>query len=371
MAIVDVVRCEMRPGILVEKFPSSDLRLGTQLVVHPGQTAIFVKGGKICDEFESGTYSLSTNNIPILNKLINIPFGGNSPFQAEVWFINKLSILDSKWGTATPLQIEDPKYEVIVPVRAYGQYGFRIATPRKIIETLVGNCNSFSSDGLGTYFRGKILSQLTNIISDKLVRDGISILNINSHLSDISLYSQERLTEYFANFGLSLQIFDIISISVNEKDPSFVRLKEAKDLAARLKITGKDVYQMERSFDVLENAANNEGMTGGLMGAGLGMGAGMAVGGQMSTIASQMNTNPSNIAATPPPLPTTNVQYYIAVNGAQQGPYNINVITSAIQNGSITKDQLAWKAGMANWAQIGTFAEFSSYFLVPPPIPMP
>lgn len=360
----------MPPGLLVEKFPSTDLRLGSQLVVHPGQTAIFVKGGAICDEFESGTYTLSTDNIPILNKLINIPFGGNSPFQAEVWFVNKLSILDSKWGTATPLQIEDPKYEVIVPVRAYGQYGFRISESRKIIETLVGNRSAFSSGNLGVYFRGKILSQLTNIISDKLVRDGISILNINSHLSDISQYAQERLSDYFTTFGLTLQTFDIISISVNETDPSFVRLKEAKDLAARLKITGRDVYQMERSFDILEGAANNEGMAGGLMGAGLGMGAGMAVGGQMSTIASQMNTNPTN-ANTPPPIPNANIQYFLAVNGAQQGPFDTNTIVSSIQNGTIAKEQLVWKAGLANWVQIDTLPEFASCFIVPPPIPMP
>ena len=370
MAIVDVVRCEMHPSVLVEKFPSNDLRLGTQLVVHPGQTAIFVKGGAICDEFESGTYSISTNNIPILNKLINIPFGGDSPFQAEVWFVNKLSILDSKWGTATPLQIEDPKYEVIVPIRAYGQYGFKISEPRKIIETLVGNRSLFSSDNLGVYFRGKILSQLTNIISDKLIRDGISILNINSHLSDISSYSKERLKDFFANFGLSLQVFDIISISVNEKDPSFVKLKEAKDIAARFKITGRDVYQMQRSFDVLESAANNEGMAGGLMGAGLGLGAGVAAGGQMSSIASQMNTNPSSTAV-PPPLPNANVLYYVAVNGTQQGPYDLNTIISLIQSGGIVRGQLAWKAGMANWAKIEELPEFASYFIIPPPIPMP
>ena len=144
MAIIDVVKCEMPPGILIAKFPSSDLRLGSQLVVHPGQTAIFVKGGAICDEFESGTYTLKTDNIPLLNKLINIPFGGNSPFQAEVWFVNKLSVLDAKWGTATPLQIEDPKYEVIVPVRAYGQYGFKVETPRMMLETLVCNRKTFS-----------------------------------------------------------------------------------------------------------------------------------------------------------------------------------------------------------------------------------
>lgn len=376
MAIVDVVRWEMQPGVLVNKFPSTDLRMGTQLVVHPGQTAIFVKGGAICDMFESGTYTLSTNNIPILCRLINLPFGGNSPFQAEVWFVNKLSVLDSTWGTATPLQIEDPKYEIIVPVRAYGQYGFKIEDPKKIIETLVGNRSSFMAGNLAVYFRGKILSQLTNIISDKLIQDGISILNINSHLTDISLFAQERLKDYFEKYGLSLQVFDIISINANENDPSFVRLKEAKDLAARLKITGRDVYQMDRSFNVLEGAAKNPGgVAGGFLGAGLGMGAGMAAGGQMASVASHLNVNPQPSSpapslTAPPPVPATSVQYYVVVNGAQQGPYDLNAVTSAIQSGHVSKDQLVWKAGMANWAQAATLPEFASLFNnTPPPVP--
>lgn len=370
MAIIDVVKCEMPQGILIAKYPSSDLRLGSQLVVHPGQSALFVKGGAICDEFESGTYTLKTDNIPLLNKFINIPFGGNSPFQAEVWFVNKLAVLDAKWGTATPLQIEDPKYEVIVPVRAYGQYGFKVEEPRKMLEALTGNRSTFSSETLGIYFRGKILSQLTTIISNKLIEDQISILNINSHLSDISIYSKGRLMDYFAKYGLSLQTFDIMSISVIENDPSFIKLKEAKDLAARLKITGRDVYQMERSFNVLESAASNEGIAGGIMGVGLGMGAGMAAGNQMSSVASQMNTNPASTNV-PPPLPTFNMQYYLAINGIQKGPYNIETIVSAIQDGRITKDHLVWKAGMSNWAKLASLAEFSPYFNVPPPIPMP
>lgn len=368
MPIVDVVKCEMQPGILVQKFPSDDLRLGTQLVVHPGQSAIFVKGGAICDMFERGTYTISTDNMPILCRLINLPFGGDSPFQAEVWFVNKLSILDSTWGTATPLQIEDPKYEIIVPVRAYGQYGFKISEPRKIIETLVGNRSGFSSGNLAIYFRGKILSQLTNIISDKLIQDRISILNINSHLADISTFAQERLKDYFETFGLTLQVFDIISISVNEYDPSFLKLKEAKDLAAKLKIMGRDVYQMDRSFDVLEGAARNQGgAAGAFMGAGVGLGAGMAAGGQMSNVASHMNINPGSMTA--PPIISANVQYFLVVNGTQQGPYDFNTIAQAIQSGNITQDQLVWKAGMANWTPINTVDEFSSFFLAPPPVP--
>jgi len=108
MAIIDVVKYEQQEGVIVHKFPSCDLRWGTQLVVYPGQVAFFAKGGKICDKFTEGTYTLKTNNIPLLNKIVNIPFGGDSPFQADVWFVSTISRLNLKWGTETPIQLEDP-----------------------------------------------------------------------------------------------------------------------------------------------------------------------------------------------------------------------------------------------------------------------
>lgn len=370
MALIDVVKCTMGNKELVAKFPSEDLRLGTQLVVYPGQTAFFVKGGQIFDEFECGTYTLKTNNIPLLNKIINLPFGSQSPFKAEVWYINQIAILDSKWGTATPLQIEDPKYGVIVPVRGYGQYGFKIESPRLFLESIVGNMTSFTVDTLGSYFRGKIMSRLTNVISDKLTKDDISVLNINSHLEDISEYCKEKIGENFQKYGLSMQEFDVISITPKEDDPSFQKLKEAKDLAARLKITGRDVYQMERSFNVLETAAGNEsGNVGNIMNAGLGMGMGINAGNQLMN---NLNTNaqPASFAAAPPPLPTS-TKYYIAINGQQQGPFEANQIVAYIQNGSITADVLVWKAGMPSWCKISILPEFSSMFAthLPPPIP--
>ena len=85
MAIIDVVKCDMQDGELCYKFPSDNLRIGTQVVVYPAQTAFFVKGGTVCDEFTSGTYIIKTENIPLLHKIINIPFGGDSPFKADVW----------------------------------------------------------------------------------------------------------------------------------------------------------------------------------------------------------------------------------------------------------------------------------------------
>ena len=137
MAIIDVVKYQATENEFVYKFPSEDLRLGTQLVVSISQVAFFVKGGKIFDQYESGTHTLKSENIPLINKLINLPFGSSSPFQAEVWFVNLISKMDVKWGTGTPIQLEDPKYGVIVPVRAYGQYGFKISNARLFLETLV------------------------------------------------------------------------------------------------------------------------------------------------------------------------------------------------------------------------------------------
>lgn len=370
MAIVDVVKCTMDSRTLVAKFPSNDLRIGTQLVVYPGQTAFFVKGGRIYDEFTSGTYTLTTNNIPLLNKLLNLPFGGGSPFQAEVWFVNQVAVLDSKWGTAPPLQIEDPKYGVIVPVRAFGQYGFSVGEPRTFIEQIVGNVSLFTADRLNVYFRGKILSKLTNLLSDKLTKDGISVLNINSYLSEISEACSEGISEFFKKYGIDVQTFDIISISVKEDDPSYLKLKNAKDLAARLKITGRDVYQMDRSFNVLDRAAANEGASATMMnaGMGLGMGAGIGVGlgQQAGAVASVMNTNP----ATPPPLSTVQQAfYYLAINNQQQGPFAFQDVVNAVQSGQIDSETLVWKQGMAAWAKLSTLPEIQPYLSCPPPLP--
>jgi membrane protease subunit (stomatin/prohibitin family) len=108
MAIIDIVKYEQQEGVIVHKFPSCDLRWGTQLVVYPEQVAFFLKGGKIYDQFTEGTYTLKTNNIPLLNKIINIPFGSDSPWQADVWFVSTINRLNMKWGTETPIQLEAP-----------------------------------------------------------------------------------------------------------------------------------------------------------------------------------------------------------------------------------------------------------------------
>lgn len=294
MALIDVVKYQSNNNEFCWKFPSEDLRFGTQLVVNIAQTAFFVKGGKILDQFESGTYTLASGNLPLLNKIINIPFGHKSPFKAEVWFINLISKLDNKWGTATPIQIEDAKYGVVVPIRAFGQYGFKISNPRKFIELIVGNIRIYTAHDITEYFKGKIISSITSLIGNKLIKEGMSVLQIPSYLDEISHFCQEKISDEFNKYGIEIVNFYFMSINIPENDPSVIELKEVKAKAMRINVIGKDIYQFDKSTDVLKAAAENEGGSSNLMNAGMGLGMGLGVGGsmggQMANIGNQMKT---------------------------------------------------------------------------------
>lgn len=368
MNVADIIKWESNAHEVVHKFESDNLRLGSQLIVYPSQTAFFVKGGKICDEFICGTYTIKSENIPLLEKLINIPFKNETPFKADVWFVNQIEFLDCKWGTLSPLQLEDPKYEIIVPIRAFGQYGFKIAKPRVFLERLVGNMSSFATSKVAEYFRGVILSKLTSIIYNKMKQDNLSVLNINSNVEELAEYAKIAITDVFRRYGLELSLFNIISISINESDPSFVRLKESKDAAAEIKIIGRENYQMTRSFNVLEKAAENDN---GIAGAAVGLGAGVGIGGVVGTMSAKtINTNTQDVDIIPP-IPTIN--YYLAIKGQQKGPFGFDYIEQEITNGKIGENTLIWKKGLKQWRKIGEMNEFKHFFGddddCPPPIP--
>jgi len=130
MAIVEVVKYNGTPDVFAWKFPNEQLGTWTQVIVNESQEAVLFKGGQALDIFGPGRHTLSTANIPLLNKVINLPFGGRSPFAAEVWYINKVHSLDIKWGTPTPIQLKDPKYNIFVPLRSFGQFGIQSVNPR-------------------------------------------------------------------------------------------------------------------------------------------------------------------------------------------------------------------------------------------------
>lgn len=169
MAIIEVVKYDGPPGVFAWKYPNQELGTWTQLIVNESQEAILFKGGEALDSFTAGRHTLSTANIPILSNVVNLPFGGKSPFTAEIWFVNKLNSMNVKWGTSAPLQLQDPKYKIMVAVRAFGQFGVRIEDPRKFLLKLVGTLPLFDQDTMINYFRGLLMSNINELISSYLV----------------------------------------------------------------------------------------------------------------------------------------------------------------------------------------------------------
>ena len=265
---------------LVYKYPYENLVLGGQLIVNQSQEVLFYKDGRALDVFGPGRHTLSTANIPLLQKLVNLPFAGKTPFAAEVYFINKTAKLDMKWGTTDPIPLEDPQYGMVFRVRAYGQFGIRVADSRNLVVQLVGvlHGNQVSDyQQIGRYFRGLVMTKVKDTVADMIVNQRVSVLNISASLSSVSTTCQERVAGEFDRFGIEVLNFFIESINVPDED--LKELQNIKRDRAELDILG-DKYDKKRRFDVAETAAGNPAagsMTGLILGVGLGQSTGDVV----------------------------------------------------------------------------------------------
>ncbi len=160
---IDVIQFNGSPDDIVWKFPYNNISTAAQLVVNQSQEAVFLKGGEVADIFGPGTKTLSANNIPILQKLINLPFGENTPFVAEVWYVSKTVRRNLKFGTERPVDIWDPLIQNSVPVRAFGQYGVRIADSAAFLREMVGTLHLFTTDDIIEQFRSDIVQALSEL----------------------------------------------------------------------------------------------------------------------------------------------------------------------------------------------------------------
>lgn len=297
MSIVTVVKYNGKSDIMAWKYPVEELGTWTQVIVNETQEVVLLKDGKVLDILGPGRHTLSTANIPILSKLINLPFGGKSPFKAEIWYVNKISALDIKWGTAPSIQLQDPKYKIFIPVRARGQFGIRVVNSDKFFKKLVGTLSSFNLDIMTNYFRGVLVSHVKDLVSEYLIKKGISILEINAYITEISEELEEKIKPEFNKYGIEIVNFYVLSIEAPQEDNAVIKLKEALAKKAEMEIIGYD-YTTERSFNTLENAAKNEGSGSTIMNAGIGLGMGLGVGGNiannMAQISSQLNTVSNN-----------------------------------------------------------------------------
>ncbi|MFB9324984.1 SPFH domain-containing protein [Paenibacillus aurantiacus] len=275
---------------LVYKYPGEDFALGSQLIVNQSQEALFFKGGEALDLFGPGTFTLKTGNLPLLDKLVNLPFGGDTPFSAEVYFINKTARLDLRWGTMTPFPVEDPKYGVLLSVRAFGQYGVTISDPRMFVTRMIGAAKGGSMTDYGIiarYFEGIINTRIKEIVSNYMIRKRISFLEITTYIGELSEVCTLAINEEFERFGVELLNFYIESVNVPKEDT--VKLKDLKEKRAELNILGEDYYR-RRSFDVMEKLADNPG-SGGMANAAMGIGMGFSAGAAAGDAFAQLGAN--------------------------------------------------------------------------------
>jgi membrane protease subunit (stomatin/prohibitin family) len=371
MALVDVLKWDANGEELVWKYPSSELSTKTQLIVNESQTAVFFKDGQRFDAFGPGRHTLSTNNIPLLGKFVNLPFSGKSPFAAEVWFVNRAIPLNLKWGMP-PAIVEDPQYGILVPLGAFGQMGVQVADPGMLIQKLVGTMRSFNVAGVLDHLRGTLVSQLKTSIVSAINDRRVSILQIEGELVSLSEAIQEKIAPHYQDYGLDVHLFRIMGISFPHDDEGVQKVKRAKATAAQRKIEGI-TYQQERTFDMLQATAENQGVAGSFAAMGAGVGAGLSVGQVFGSVAAQQlapQVAPPPMG--PPPFPGPGAHsYYIHVSGAQQGPLSFEQMRQAAQASQLTAQTPVWRNGLPAWGRADAVPELAALFGPPGPPPFP
>ena len=207
MALLDVVQWDNKPGEVINRFQEGDIAIGSQLIVKEGQEAIFFKNGQALDSFGPGRHTLSTGNIPILEKLINLPFGGKTPFPAEVYFVNKTEIPNLKWGTKQPMQLLDPIYNLPVPIRSFGSYSLKIVDIKSFLIMAIGTWQAFTTDAIGSALRDQvILPKVQDLVAEFMIKQNITILKLPAYYDEIGS-AGNRITSYNVCYTKLLRIF--------------------------------------------------------------------------------------------------------------------------------------------------------------------
>lgn len=263
-----------------------ELRYGTQLIVNQSQQAVFVKDGRVVGLFDAGRYTLSAKNLPVIHKIIGLPFGSESPFKAEVYYINKAVAMDTKFAL-TPFNMIEPNFRVPIPVTSRGSFAVKVSDTKAFLNKLLGTVPDFEADTLKNYFRGIIVESVKSSITRIVREKNLSPLELEAIVFEVAAVSKQYISDTFAQFGLSIELFNVEAIPIIDEDPRVKRIVEdyqrlmSQDIEERMRLKRRaeniDIYKIERSFDTSEKAAENigggnDGGAGGLLGTMVGMG---------------------------------------------------------------------------------------------------
>lgn len=408
---MDIIRCDEQEYLVHKWSPSgvanlsnkeNSIRFGSSLRVKDGELVVFVykqKDGSIQDYILGPIdETIKTANFPILSNIIGSAFGGNSPFQAEIYFINLSGNVQIKFGIPYFDVFDNRFMDLGVPCAVRGTITFNLTDYKNFIK--LNRLINFELEDfkkqIKDFFIRKAKSVILNIPADA----GIPVMQLERKIDEISDYIQNKLkSQMEEDFGINLKRIDVGAIELDKEHPHYQQLKKStadqqtkfsvastdigiENLSETTRIQRKDlemgvegknftVHQLNQQTDVLKTAAENLGSMGNMnLGGGggfnpIGLMTGMAIGGAMGN---QMGGMMNNINKTPPPPPV--LAFHISLNGQQSGPFELEQLKQYAQSGQFTKNHHVWKDGMAGWELASNVQEISTIFpTVPPPPP--
>jgi membrane protease subunit (stomatin/prohibitin family) len=355
--LIDIVEWLDDSGdTLVYRFQrhQNEIKNGAKLTVRESQCAVFVNEGQIADVFKPGMYTLDTQNMPIMATLRGWKYGFNSPFKAEVYFVSTRQFTNLKWGTQNPIMMRDPEFGPI-RLRAHGTFVIKVIDPAAVVREVAGTNARFTVEGITDQLRNLIVSKFADVVGESK----IPALDLASNYDELGKFITDRVKPHFTPFGIDVTQLLVENISLPPE------VEGALDKRTSMGIIGNlNAYTQFQTANAIGDAAKNPG---GVAGVGAGLGAGMAMAQQM---AGAMNAPAgASAGAMPPPLPSA-AAFFMALNGQQAGPFDMNALAEHARAGRLTRETLVWKQGMAGWTGAGQVPELASVFgAVPPPLP--
>lgn len=342
---------------MVWKFPrhQNEIKTGAQLTVRESQVAVFVNEGKIADVFQPGRYQLTTQNMPILTTIMGWKYGFNSPFKVDIFFVNTKNFTDNKWGTKNPIMLRDAEFGPI-RLRAFGTYAIKIVDAAKFIREIAGTQAHFTTEEVTEQLRNLIVTRFTDAIGESK----IPALDLAANYDELSTFITGKINPEFGEYGLSVTKFLVENVSLPPE------VEAALDKRSSMGILGNlNQYAQFQAANAMEAAAKNPGGAN----PGIELGMGMAMAQQMGQMFNQNQNQQQNNNAGPPPIPGA-VQFFMAINGQQQGPFNMASLQQMITSGAFNRESLVWRQGMSGWLKAGEVPELAGLFgAAPPPIP--
>lgn len=416
--LMDVIRCDEQEYLVWKWRPSGEanstkkensIRYGSSLRVKDGEVAVFVyqQNDETLMDYIVGPHDqkIETANFPVLTSIVGLLWGGNTPFQAEIYFINLQGNNQVKFAVPY-FDVADPRFpDFAVPVAVRGTITFNLTDYKQFIK--LNRLIDFNLEAFSKQIKDTVVKFTKRFVANCPIENNIPVVQIERKVDEISDLIKARLASQFEDdFGVNLKRFDISAIEIDKESENyyeFTRLTKEQQLrraeidteqyerVSKLSAESQFIqaHAINQQADVLKTAAQSMGQMGGMdLGGGggmnpagmmMGMAMGGAMGQQMAGMMSGMGQNVQQHphqaspmpggAPVPPPMPAA-VNYMVAINGQQYGPYNIQQMQLMAQSGQINASTLVWTQGMSQWAAAASVSELANLFITtPPPVP--